>query len=466
MNTRQSVLFATTASAFLAPVMASSINIALPAIGKEFALNAIALGWVASAYLLTSAAFVLTFGKLADIYGRRRVYQCGLTLFAAASVLCALAPSAALLIAFRAAQGVGAAMVFGTGIALLTSVYPANVRGKALGINVASTYAGLSLGPVIAGALTEYVGWRSLFWANAAATLLILAAVLLNIREEWAGTPGERVDWLGAAFSSATLIFIMIGVARLPKPAGIALICAGCAGLAAFVAWESRAAFPLLNMRLFRANRVFAFANLAALINYSATFAISFLLSLYLQYIKGLTPKQAGLTLIAQPAVMAILSPLCGRLSDRMSSRTLASSGMAIIVIGLGLLSRLTTDDSMTFLIAAQMLLGFGFALFSSPNTNAIMSAVEKPDYGVAAAALATMRSTGQAFSLGVAMLMFALFLGDVKLSEAAPAQFLRSLDTAFFVFAALCVIGVFASLARGKRLNNSHEISLDAKSS
>ncbi len=448
---KKTALLVTAMSAFLPAFMSSSINIALPSIGKEFAMNAVLLGWVATSYLLTAAMFLIPFGKIADIYGRKKIFIYGISLYMFTSVLSAIAPSTVLLIGFRIFQGVGAAMIFGTGIAILTSVFPGGERGKALGINVASTYSGLSLGPVLGGLLTQYFGWRSIFLANALPGFFILTGVFWKLKGEWVGAQGEKLDWVGSIISSFMLVAIMYGVSQLPAMLGIGLLLAGFVALGAFVWWELQVEHPVLHMNLFRHNRVFAFSNLAALINYSATFAIGFLMSLYLQYIKGLSPRNAGLILVAQPVMMAVFSPFAGRFSDRIESRTLASTGMGVIVIGLLLFTVLGEHTPVAFIIMTLMLLGFGFALFSSPNMNAIMSSVEKRFYGVASATVAAMRSTGQTLSLGIAMLIFTIHIGKVQITPEYYASFLTSVKTAFFTFALLCFGGIFASLARGK---------------
>jgi MFS family permease len=225
---------------------------------------------------------------------------------------------------------------------------------------------------------------------------------------------------------------------------------AGVLGLLLFIGWEARAASPVLPVGLFRNNTVFSFSNLAALINYSATSAVGFLLSLYLQHIKGLSPQEAGLILMAQPVAMAVLSPLAGRLSDRIESRVLASAGMALTTLALLQLIFLSTQTPFGAIILYLVILGCGFGLFSSPNVNAIMSAVERKSYGVASATLGTMRLVGQTLSMGIAKLIFALFLGQVAIAPQVYPQFLANLKLAFAVFAVLCFVGVFASLARG----------------
>jgi len=217
------------------------------------------------------------------------------------------------------------------------------------------------------------------------------------------------------------------------------------------VKWESSTASPVLDISLFRHNQVFAFSNLAAFINYSATFAVGFLLSLYLQYIKGLNPSDAGIVLVAMPVVQAVFSPLMGRLSDRIEPRLLASSGMALTAAGLLLLVFIGAETALWYIIASLIVLGVGFALFSSPNINAVMSSVDKKSLGVASATLATMRLTGQMFSLGIAMLLISLFMGRVQITPEIYPQYIRSLQTTLAVFTALCIGGIFASMARGK---------------
>jgi EmrB/QacA subfamily drug resistance transporter len=439
-------------AAFLAPFMGASVNIALPSIGREFKADAVMLGWVATAYILASAVFLVPFGKLADIHGRKKIFLTGITVYTAASLLCALADSIGALIGSRILQGIGAALIFGTSLAILTSVFPPGRRGKALGINVASTYLGLSLGPVLGGLLTQEFGWRSIFFINLPLGIIIIAFVLAMLKGEWAEARGERFDLFGAAFYGLALIGIMLGFSRLPQRSGFLLFIVGIVLAGGFIFRESKAASPLLKIDLFRANRVFAFSNLAALINYSATFAVGFFVSLYLQYLKGMSPRNAGLILIAQPVMMTIFSPFAGRFSDKVEPRIVASVGMAVSSLGLLLLAFLRADTRLAFIIASLAVLGFGFALFSSPNTNAVMGSVEKRFYGVASATLGTMRLVGGAFSMGIAMLIFGALLGRVPITSANQESFLEAVRTGFIIFAALCFAGIFASLARGNR--------------
>jgi EmrB/QacA subfamily drug resistance transporter len=451
LDDKKAALLVSTAASFMTPFMASTVNIALPSIGRTFVMDAIALSWVATAYLLAAAMFLVPFGRLADIYGRKRIFIYGVIAYTVVSLLSAAAPSGTFLILVRGLQGVAGAMIFGTGVAILTSVYPVSERGRVLGINVAAVYVGLSVGPFAGGFLTQHLGWRSVFVANALLGGFIIPLVLWRLRGEWAEARGERFDIPGSILYSISLIVIMYGFSTLPAIQGMWTILLGVSALVAFVLWELRVKNPLLDISLFRHNTVFAFSNMAALINYSATSAVTFLLSIYLQYIKGLNPQTAGFILISQPVVMALFSPLAGRLSDRIEPRVVASLGMTFIVIGLALFAFFGGETSLLMVTINLVLLGFGFALFSSPNTNAVMSAVEKRWYGVAAATLATMRLTGQMLSMGIVMLIIAVTMGRVAITPEYYPEFLKGMKASFIIFSALCVVGIFASLARGK---------------
>jgi EmrB/QacA subfamily drug resistance transporter len=446
---RRAGLLVATLASFFTPFMSSSINIALPSIAREFSLDAVTLSWVATAFLLAAAVFIVPFGRLADIHGRKRVFILGVIVFTLACLMAAVARSGSWLIAARVFQGIGSAILAATSMAILTSVYPARERGKVLGFQVAAVYIGLSLGPSIGGLLTQHLGWRSIFAFALPLGILTLAATFWKLKGEWAEARGERFDFAGSVVYGASLVALMFGFSRLPLPRGAWVLLAGVAGLVVFVLWERRVPAPVLNVRLFSLNPVFAFSNLAALINYSATSAVSFLLSLYLQYIKGLSPQTAGLVLITQPLVMAVLSPLAGRYSDRFEPRLLASIGMSVTTIGLILLTLVDRGTSMGFIIFTLLVLGLGFGLFSSPNSNAVMSAVERRYYGVASGTLGTMRLTGQMLSLGITMLLFAVYMGQVKITPDLYPLFLKSARTGFIVFAVLCFGGVFASLAK-----------------
>lgn len=438
-------------ASFLTPFMGSAINLAIPSIGKEFNSNALLLSWVVTSYLLSSAAFLVPFGRLADIIGRKRVFLVGIVAFSATSLLCGLAWNTGALILFRILQGVGSAMIFGTGMAMLTSVFPPRERGKVLGINVATVYVGLSLGPVLGGILNHNLGWQSIFYLNALIGIVVTFFTLLKLKGEWAGAGGEKYDLIGAILYSTGLVMFMYGVSSVSTSAwGVYLLAAGLVVLIFFVRYEIGLEQPVLNMRLFTRNATFAFSNLAALINYSATFAVGFLISLHLQVVTGCNSQSAGLIMLSQPVIMALLSPFAGTLSDRVEPRVVSSWGMAITTMGIFMLCFISADTPIWLVVVNLALLGLGFALFSSPNSNAVMSSVEKRFLGVASSTLGTMRLTGQAISMATVTLVLAYYLGSVKLSPAHSDLLVRGSRASFIVFTVLCFAGIFASLARG----------------
>jgi EmrB/QacA subfamily drug resistance transporter len=437
-------------AAFLTPFMGSAVNIALPSLGRDLAMDALTLGWVPTSFILSAAAFLVPMGRLADLYGRKRIFQWGIAIYTLTSALCVFSPSAQFLIVTRIAQGIGGAMIFGTSTAILTSVSPQEHRGRVLGINVASTYIGLSVGPFLGGFFTYYLGWQTIFLFCA---ILGLGTFLYSfkLKGEWADARGERFDIFGSAIYIAALVALMYSLPRVPTINGTILLTFGIAGLITFGIWESRSRYPILNTRLFTENRAFALSNLAALINYSANFATGFLLSLYLQYLKGMTAQNTGLVLLAQPVIQAAFSPLAGRLSDRYEPRIIASAGMAMSAIGLGSLVLLNEGTPLIFIVAALMILGLGFALFSSPNVNAVMSSVDKNLYGLASGTLGTMRLTGQMFSMGITLFMFSLFIGPVPITPEIHPRFLLSFKITLIIQVLLCMAGIFASASRGK---------------
>ncbi len=431
--------------------MASSVNVAFPAIQKEFHIDAVLLAWLATSYLLSTAIFLVPFGKASDIFGRKKVYVIGISVFTFSSLLSALALNAPMLILFRVIQGLGSAMIFATGIAIAASVFPASERGKAIGIIVAAVYIGLSVGPFFGGVLTQAYGWRSVFGLMVPLGVVTTYLAVTKLKSEWADAKGEKLDLPGSLCYGVAITLIMLGLSGPPSVMIVVLLCLGIAFLALFAWWELRTDSPVLDIRLFTTNRAFAFSSLAALINYSATFAITFVLSLYLQYIKNFDPSTAGLVLIVQPITMAVFSPIAGKLSDRIEPQKIASAGMALTAVGLLGLIFLGFKTSLMYIVSNLVIIGFGFGLFSSPNMNAIMSSVDRKFYGLASGVVGSMRMLGQMFSMGIATLAFSLTMGRRPITPEVYPAFLKSVDSVFTVCAVLCILGIFASLARGK---------------
>lgn len=446
---KYTALFITAFASFITPFLGSSINVALPDIGDHFNMGAVTLSWVTTIYLLSSAVFLVPFGKLADIYGRRKVFVIGVSIVSLSSLLAAFAPNTELFLTLRVLQGFGSAMIFGTAIAIITSVFPKEERGKAMGINVASVYVGLTMGPFVGGILTNQWGWESIFLTIAPLGVLVVFLTIKTLNQEWADAKNERFDWQGSLVYGVSLSLFMYGLSVLPEWMGFLFIGVGVLGLFVFARIQMRKAFPVFNMNLFLKNRIFAFSSITALINYSATFGIMFLMSLFLQYVKGLNPRVAGEILAVQPVVMALFSPFAGKLSDKIDPGIVATIGLLLLTIGLTLFVGINQQTTLLFIGSVLAFIGLGYALFSSPNTNSIMSSVERKYYGVASGTVGTMRLIGQLISMGVVMLLFALFIGEVEIDKNNQQAFLESARISFIIFAALGLLGVILSSMR-----------------
>lgn len=438
-------------TSFITPFIGASINLALPKISEDFGLNAVGMSWVAMSYLLSSAVFLVPMGKLADIVGRKRIFFWGNIILVVSSFFCAISPTGAFLITFRVIQGLGSSMVFATGIALVTSVFPPSERGKAIGLNVTAVYVGLSTAPIIGGFMISLFDWHSLFYVPILIGLPAAIATRISIRTEWAEDKNESFDYLGTLIYIPSMSIFMYGFSQLPNLLAVGFTAIGFVGLLLFIRIELKMESPVFNINLFKTNKLFAFANLAALINYATTFAVTFVLSLYLQYIKGLSPRDAGMILVIQPLIMAVVASWSGKQSDKVDPRILASSGMAISAIGLLMLTPINQETSTVYLLSTLGVLGLGFGLFSSPNTNSIMGAVEKKYLGLASGTVGTMRLTGQMISMGIAALILHLYVGKAVINSTNHKQFIWAISSTFLVFAVMSVLGIWASLKRGK---------------
>lgn len=441
-------------TSFITPFMGNAVNMGIPQIGMEYGVDQFGLNWVVTSYLLATAAFLLPFGRWADLVGRKKVFLIGMFLLAATSLGCGLAPSFSFLMVFRILQGMSSAMIFGTSMAILTSVVPPKERGKAMGLSAATTYIGLSLGPVLGGLICSTLSWRGIFYISFILAVIIIAMTMTKLSGEWVGADNERFDAWGSILWIFGILLFLYGLTDLTAGFHYILACIlGVILLFAFAVYENRISYPLLPIGMFAKNRSFSFSNLAALINYSATFALIYLMSLYLQNVQKIDTYHSGLILLSQPIIMAVLSPFAGRLSDRINSQILASLGMGITTIGLFLFIFLDQGTSIGFVVLNLAFIGLGFAFFSSPNTNAVMSSVERTLYGVASSTLGTMRLLGQTLSMAIVTLITSIYMKNMTLdSPDYIISFLKSSKISFSVFTLLCFLGVFASLARGRK--------------
>ncbi|MDA3911806.1 MAG: MFS transporter [Bacteroidales bacterium] len=447
-----SILGIVAITAFMGTFLISSVNIALPAIEKSFGLNAIALSWVITAFLLAMAIFLLPVGRLGDLTGIRRMFKIGVIIFTAASIACGLAPNGTWLIIFRLFQGIGAALTSTTGPAILVSAFPPKFRGRVLGMSVAAVYLGLAFGPFAGGIITQYLGWRAIFFiASGLGIITILIAFRFLGKDTIPEIKGRKINLTGSVFYMFGLIALVYGSSKIPETFGWLLMVAGIIFMTIFWQVERKSKLPVIETKLFTKNRLFAFSNLAALINYSATFAIVFLLSLYLQKIQGLSPRDAGIILVAQPAIMAIFSPIFGSMSDKIQPRILATAGMSICTIGLVFFAFLSATSPIWLIIILLIWMGFGFALFSSPNMNTIMSSVDKTQYGLASGSASTMRVLGQIVSMTVVTFSFAIIIGNQTIERVSDPDFLSAMQWGFISFASISIFGIYFSYNRGK---------------
>jgi MFS family permease len=446
---KRSVLLVSAFAAFLTPFLGSAINLALPSIGKDFNTTALELGWIVSSFILSSAIFLLPFGRLADIAGRKKIFTYGITLFTISTFLIIFSWNIESLIIFRILQGVSGAMIFGTSLAILTSVFGPGERGRAMGINITAVYIGLSSGPVVGGLLTQYFGWRSIFAFLVPVGIVSLYLIIKKMKPEWAEAKGEKFDWQGSLIYGVSLASFMYGFSKLPSVTGWIFLGTGILLGLIFLLFEKGIPNPVFDIRLILRNRVFAFSGIAALIHYSATSATGFFISLYLQYLKGFDARTAGLVMISQPVMMALLSSLAGKLSDKYNPGVIASYGMGITSTGLIMLCFVNERSPIYLIVGLLIIMGIGFALFSSPNSNAIMSSVEKKHLGVASGVVGTMRMVGQMLSMGIAMMLLAVYIGQEALAPATYPGLIAAMRTGFVIFSVLCILGIFASLAR-----------------
>jgi len=459
------VLLCAVSASFLTPFIGSAITVALPAIGRHYAMNALSLSWVALSYMIASAVFLVPFGRLADIHGKERFFFAGIVISTIASALCTAAWSGPSLIALRFVQGVGAAMIFATSTALLTSAYPVSQHGRVLGINTASIFIGLSAGPVAGGLLTGAFGWRSVFVPMALIGCLtaVIGSTLLKSR---GNTRADATfDHAGALVYALGAAGLIAGFSFVARGSGLLLAAAGALAMGLFVLREAFARRPLLGIKRYAGNVVFVLSNATAFLHYSATSASTFFLSLYLQYIYGYAPKEAGALLMIQPAVMAGISPFTGALSDRIQPRFLASAGLLVTACGLGTAGFLEARSPLIHLVLSLCCIGVGVGLFSSPNTNAVMSAVDRHDYGVASALLGSMRLFGQAASVAFAASVIALHAGSGSISSASYPGFVTAMQLTLRILSAACVLGAVMSLTCGNVVRGAGPTSPFARS-
>lgn len=448
-NPRIALLLVCTTS-FITPLMLSGVNVAIPAIAADFRTDAVLLSWIPTAYLLATAMCLLPAGRLGDLLGRKKVYLAGMAVMALGSVLAAASGDIRLLLASRVIQGLATALLATNGVPMLVSIFPPERRGGVVGMTTASVYFGLTGGPLIGGLCTHYLSWHAIFLIIIPVLAVLMLLTVKKLHGDWSGAPGQRFDLPGAALFALGICVLIVGLSLLPAPRSAGLILAGVVLLAGFLVLERRVTHPIMDVALLFENRLFLFSCLAALFLYSASFGLSYLMSLYLQYIKGLSANTAGLVMMSQPVMMALLSPFTGRLSDRVEPRLLASSGLLLNVTGYFLLSRSGADTHLLYVVLCLFTTGIGFSLFSSPNINALLGAVRREQLGIASGITSTVRVLGQMFSMAIITTLFAINMGRVQITPALYPELLHNISTCLLIASGLAAVALLFSLSRG----------------
>jgi EmrB/QacA subfamily drug resistance transporter len=440
---------------FMASLGASVVNVAVPMIRRHFGADMGTASWVLAAYSLTISALLLPAGRVGDLFGKRRVYVAGFAVLGAGGALCALAPSLGALIAARAFQGAGAAMLMATGPALVTAAFPPAQRGRALGLSATATYLGLMLGPSIGGALSHRSGWQLTFWVNVPIAFagVPLAQRLLHPQRHGAPPP---FPWTSALLLGPALTAVLVAVTRghrwgWSSPAVVGLLAGGAVLFAGFVSAEGRSSAPLVSAALLR-QPAMAGGIAAAFLQYGAAYMMAFLLPFYLQGPLEMTAEEAGKTMTVQPAMMAVTTAASGWLSDRVGTRAPAVAGMLALAAGLARVALLGPAPGHADLLAALALAGLGSGLFTSPNNSSIMGSAPKERQGTAAGLLAEARNVGMLAGIAAAGAAFAA-LGGGRPGEAPPGAFLAAFRGTLLVAAALAALGAVVSAARPARI-------------
>ena len=413
---------------FINPFTSSALTTALPDIGTAYGASEMALSWVIETFLIVSTITIMPVSKMADRWGKRRIFLIGVLLFCCSSLSVFFVSSIMALLVIRVLQGLASACIFATNMAIISLVTNPQRRGRAMGFTIAAVYSGLSFGPVLGGFFSYYLNWQAIFYFIALVCAIVYLLSLRYMKEEW------------------IVNAVMTGLSELAVwDVGKYLLTAGLLAFGVFLYREWHTASPVLPVRIFSGNRVFSFSSLAAMLNYCATFGISFLLSIYLQRVMGMNARDTGLILLMQPVFMAVLSPVTGTLSDKISPSVLASSGMVFITAGLATLTYTVTHPLFICIIAALVIIGIGFSLFTAPNNNAIMGSVTPQYYGAASSVVGTVRLIGQVLSVAIITLILS------QNQNGTVSWLTAHIQLAFLIFTILCAIGIIPSAIRNK---------------
>lgn len=450
---KKTIIWIVILTAFVTTFTGSALNLSIPDISGEFGISAGTVGWLVTGYTLAVAAMSVPMGRLADVTCRETVLAAGAAIFTACCIAAVFSVSMVMLLIARIVQGIGAAMIFSTNTAILVGSFPESRRGQVIGYSLAATYAGMSAGPAAGGFMNHHFGWRSIFIMTGIICAAALILAIFRLPKHRTGRVRCPADLTGNILYSVFIVTLMYGLSEIGRGVVSAiLVAAGIVLGVVFVRHELKAAEPAVKVTVFRDNTGFASANISAMMNYGATFAVTYLISIYLQTVMGFSSQSAGFIMICQPVVIAVLTPAAGKISDRFSPYIMSSAGMALCASGTCIFIFIGENTSPAVIIAALIVTGAGFALFSSPNTNAVMSSVEQEDYSVASSILATMRSVGNTLSMITVTVIVGIYLADSPLAGAQPDVLVRIVNVSFVIFTAVCIAGIFISLRHGMK--------------
>ena len=397
---------------FASVVAHGSVNVALPTIAEEFNTDLPTIQWVVIIYALTIAALLLPMGRLSDLVGRKKIYIVGMVVLGTGAVLSGLSPALEMMFPSRVLQGVGSAMTQGTGMAIIIAAFPANEKGRAIGLFMTMVGVGAVAGPAIGGVVVDAFGWRVVFFLTLPLEVIGIAATWWVMRgwTEAQERSGTRFDWWGAALSTGILVALLLAMttgnkAGWTSPPIIAAFAGTVAMLATFIWWELRTDAPMLDLRLFK-GRTFTFGVSAAFLTFLGSSAVLFMMPFYLQNILGYSAKTAGFVVVPGALCMAVLGTVSGVLSDRFGRRPFTVGGLACSAIGLFILSRVTDDSSLFVVVPALMLMNAGMGIFYSPNSSSVMSTVGQIKYGVVSGFLNLVRNAANVTSIAVATII------------------------------------------------------------
>lgn len=447
------VLLTVCVAQFMVPLMLTSVGVALPSIGREFNASAQQLGLVEQLYTLSLAMSMLAFGRLGDLVGRMKVFFAGLVLFTVMTASLGFVQSIHMLLIQRFFQGLGASILLSGSMALVASAFPLEVRGQKIGVVSAFTYSGLSTGPVIGGFITGHLGWRYVFWLVVPFGVSACLLCLNHMRDEWQVAGREKMDWPGSIIYALGVALVMLGASHAGDRLGFPMMFAGFLFVFLFGFFETRVRNPLLDVSMLFRNRFFTLSCFAAMGSYAATFGVTFFMSLYLQFVMGLSPRNAGFLLLVQPMMQMLVSPLIGRTADRTAPMKLANWGICAICLGLILIAvSIRVNAPLHFIVMELALVGAGFGVFITPNSVMIMGSVEARQYGVASGMIGTMRTLGMVTSMTTITLVFSLFMSGQPVTKSTLPAFISCMQIGLFAFAVFSCIGTLLSLGRGRR--------------